>query len=417
VARTGRRTVCGMLVGAGLAGRWHHSRAHRFFTSARWDPDRLGLVLLKLIVGWLVPARAPLLVAIDDTLFPRTGRKVHAATWCCDSVASLTRADKVRTLRWGNNFVVAGTIVTLPFLDRPCCLPILARLWVKGGPSKHQLARQIVDLIAATVPNRVVHVVADGAYMTRELSRHPPANITLIGRLRANAALHERAPNVYTYRGNRPGGRPRLIGDRIGNPADLATRHTDKAQEITVTRYGTTHTVTVVDHTCLWLGVRRTDPVRVITIREHHKSSRRATPRSDYYLVTTDRTATAAEIIERYAARWSIEVTFAQAKHETGVGEARNRTRPAVERTVLFGLTVYSLTVVWYHLAGHHPTVTADHRRRSPWYRTKTHPSYPDMPAKLRRTLIAVRFRAELAASATPEEINKMLLTWHDITA
>jgi hypothetical protein len=30
---------------------WHHSRAHRFFAAARWHPDRLGLTVLRLIVG------------------------------------------------------------------------------------------------------------------------------------------------------------------------------------------------------------------------------------------------------------------------------------------------------------------------------------------------------------------------------
>jgi hypothetical protein len=31
VAQPARRTVCGMLVGAGLSRVWHHSRAHWFF--------------------------------------------------------------------------------------------------------------------------------------------------------------------------------------------------------------------------------------------------------------------------------------------------------------------------------------------------------------------------------------------------
>jgi len=37
----GERNVFGMLSGAGLAQRWHHSRAHRFFSKAPWstDPD------------------------------------------------------------------------------------------------------------------------------------------------------------------------------------------------------------------------------------------------------------------------------------------------------------------------------------------------------------------------------------------
>ena len=44
IAQTRRRTVCGMLTGAGLDRVWHHSRAHRLFANARWSSDALGLV-------------------------------------------------------------------------------------------------------------------------------------------------------------------------------------------------------------------------------------------------------------------------------------------------------------------------------------------------------------------------------------
>src|SRR5256885_13219672 len=74
VARPARRTVCGMLAGAGLAGVWHHSRAHRFFTTARWHPDTVGLTMLRLIVGHLLPLGAPLAIAVADTAFRRHGR-------------------------------------------------------------------------------------------------------------------------------------------------------------------------------------------------------------------------------------------------------------------------------------------------------------------------------------------------------
>ena len=55
---------------------WRHGRAHRFFSHARWSAEDLGLVLAKLIVALLMPDGEPVLVAIDDTLFQRTGRKV-----------------------------------------------------------------------------------------------------------------------------------------------------------------------------------------------------------------------------------------------------------------------------------------------------------------------------------------------------
>jgi DDE superfamily endonuclease len=57
IARTRRRTVCGMLLGVGLERRWHHARAHRFFAVARWCTDELGLTMLDLIVDRLLPAR------------------------------------------------------------------------------------------------------------------------------------------------------------------------------------------------------------------------------------------------------------------------------------------------------------------------------------------------------------------------
>src|SRR3979409_648185 len=71
IARPAGRTVCGMLAGAGLSRVWHHSRAHRFFACARWSADAVGLVVLRLVTGWLIPAGAPLVIAVDDTMFRR----------------------------------------------------------------------------------------------------------------------------------------------------------------------------------------------------------------------------------------------------------------------------------------------------------------------------------------------------------
>ena len=48
---------------------------------------------------------------------------------------------------YGNNWVIAGIIVTLPMLQRPVCLPVLARLVVKDtmSASRLWLARQMID--------------------------------------------------------------------------------------------------------------------------------------------------------------------------------------------------------------------------------------------------------------------------------
>ena len=75
LVQPGKRTVCGMLTGAGLSRLWPHDRAHWFFSRARWNADDLGLAAAVLVVSLLVPAGAPVDVAVDDTLFRRRGKK------------------------------------------------------------------------------------------------------------------------------------------------------------------------------------------------------------------------------------------------------------------------------------------------------------------------------------------------------
>jgi hypothetical protein len=81
LTQPGQRTVTGMLVGARLAGRRHHDLAYRFFATARWSADQLGLVLLDWIATTLVPPGAPLVLAVDDTLWRRAGPRLHGAAW------------------------------------------------------------------------------------------------------------------------------------------------------------------------------------------------------------------------------------------------------------------------------------------------------------------------------------------------
>jgi hypothetical protein len=91
LAQPGRRTVCGMLSGAGLSRGWSHDRAHWFFSRARWDPGELGLATARLVVSLLVPAGEPVLVAVDDTLFRRRGKKVFILSFRVSRSCDLRR--------------------------------------------------------------------------------------------------------------------------------------------------------------------------------------------------------------------------------------------------------------------------------------------------------------------------------------
>jgi DDE superfamily endonuclease len=395
LAQPGRRTVCGMLSGAGLSRLWPHDRAHWFFSRARWNPDDLGLAAAKLVVSLLVPAREPVLVAIDDTLFRRRGKKVWAASWFHDGSAQ----GKHKTGR-GNNWAVLAVIVRLPFCDRPVALPVMAKLVVKGtnSASRLWLARRMTQKLADALPGRDLHAVADSAYAGEELKKLGK-QVTWTTRLRKDAALHGLPPERTGKRG-----RPRARGDRLPKLAGLAAAAV--FAQVTVTRYGKTETVQATAVTCLWYSVFGTRPVQVILVRDRSASG------YDLALVTTDLGAGLAPVIERYAARWSIEVAIQDAKQEFGAGQARNRTAGAVRRTVPFQLACQAIAVTWYATAGHHPADVEDRRARAPWYRSKARPSTADMTAKLRRVLIAARFRSSRPDQPTPEEIRAIRLAW-----
>jgi DDE superfamily endonuclease len=438
VARPWQRTVTGMLIAAGMSRVWHHSSAHRFFSRAVWSLDEVSMVLLALIVDMLLPPGAPVLVAVDDTVFARSGRKVAKAGWHYDA-AIKTRAKKKAkakagarakageggsggVVRWGHCWVVAGIVVTLPRLHRAVCLPVAFALWThtRGSTapeqSKQVLACRLVTAIAAHLPGRHVDVVADCWYAgadgaqgaAKGASRHRglPEPITLTSRLRTNTSLRRIATPAPGPRR----GRPPRIGAVIGTPKDLAEHPDTVWRETVVHRYARADTVTLAETVCLWYGVYRCRAIRVILLRDDG-----ATTGYGIALITTDLNTPAAQIVERYAARWSIEVAFADAKQITGVGEARNRTTQAVDRTVPIGLIVQSLVMLWH--TRHGSDDLTRRREQAPWYPSKTQPAYHDMITELRHAMITAKYRGTSHHQPTPQQIHDVSLAWEQAAA
>src|SRR5918995_251974 len=373
VAQTGPRTVCGMLLGAGLQAGVSPHRPHRFFSVHRWS--------------------------VDDTLFRRRGKQVHAAFWTHDA------SQPGRVTARGNRWVIVGIVVRLPFQVRPTCLPVLFRLWGgKGSATPVELARTLVGLLARAFPDRVIHVVGDAAYHGRPL-RDLPERVTFTTRVQRNAVLYAPAPPPTGKRG-----RPRTRGDRIGNPTQAGVGASWR--QTSVTRYGRTDTVAVAEVACLWYGAFGKRRGRLVLVGD-----RTAAPARELALFTTDLTSTVEQIVARYAGRWSVEVAIETAKGRWGSGRARNYLEQAVARTLRFGMLTMSLVVIWYALPGHHPEDVTDRRARQPWYTTKTEPSFEDMLAKLRRTIIAARFLPQRPGKATPEQINAVHLAWASAAA
>ena len=402
LTRVRGRTVTGMLIAAGLSGEWHHSRAHRFFSRARWSADRLGLVALGLIAGRLTED-GPLVVAIDDTLLRRSGPKVFARQLHHDG-SSPAAGPRAGRIAHGNAWVVAGVVVALPFLERRVCLPVLFRLWRPGkGPTQVAHAAELATLIAQAHPDRGLIVLADGAYAARALSPADlPRNVTVIARARRDLRLNAPPPP------RRPGqvGRPRTRGERLPSLRERA-RSGGPWRRTRIEAYGERRGVEVAEQAGIWPKAWGATRVRAVALRDA-----RAADQIDMVVISSDPDLPAERILGLYALRWSIEVAFRDAKQHVGVGEAQNRTRPAVERTAPFAFLCLTLAVLWYSLAGGAEEDVARRRRLAPWDRSKRRPSVQDMLVALRRAIIAGRLSASMGAQGRDRKPGDLAEIW-----
>jgi hypothetical protein len=425
----GRHTVTAVALAAGVVGSRHISWCHRFFSRAMWHPDHLGLMIFRRALRW-VPAGDSLVVLVDDTLARKHGKAIALGSMHHDPLLSSVRK---AFASFGHVWVVLALWVPLPFGPRGgpkgIALPLLFRLYVLyvgskrgnradapsgvgGGaratsgpryqraqaafppperrPTKPELAQEGIALVAqwaATfAPVRTVYVVGDTTYTNRTTMEGRPENVEVVGRLRLDAALFAPPPP------RRPGqrGRTRKKGARLPTPQAMGATRTERGtwRRLRLTLYGKTVTPLVFRGTALWYGALRHHPIRFVVVRD--PSGRRR----DEAFFCTDLTVGVTFLLETYAKRWALEVTFFDCKQSLGFEEPQNQATRAVRRTAPFAGIVYALVVLW---AAHE--VVAGRAPRwvpRPWYRHKASLSFADLLAAFRQASVC------RAASAAP---------------
>jgi hypothetical protein len=129
--------------------------------------------------------------------------------------------------------------------------------------------------------------------------------------------------------------------------------------------------------------------------------------RRDLALITTDLVTSAEDLLARYCVRWSIEQTIKDGKDLLGVGDAHNRLKHAVERTVPFMLLTLTILVCWYAQFGDAACDLTQRRGIARWYRRKTTISITDMLIAFRRARITTVHTAQ----TTPDLNNHTAMT------
>jgi len=394
---TQRRTITGMILAADAVDVKHHSAFHRVFARAPWSLDDMGLTILGMIEPFLGPT---VMLAVDDTLARKRGLKIFGVGMHHDPLLSTRKSASVN---WGHSWVIVAVLVKFPFCKhRTFALPILFRLYLNKKAAvkakceyrtRPQLAIEMLQLLCFTHENKHFHVVADTAYGGQSVLLNLPSNCDLTSRLQINARLYD-APPAHQA-GVR--GRPRKRGRRLPTPREMLQMK--RVRRITLDMYGRHNRVRVRDVKARVYAAPKC-PLRAVAVDMLSGN------RYQHAFYSTVHDASAKEVLEWYAMRWSIEVTFHDTKQQLGFEQPQVWSKRAVERTAPMAMLLYSLIVLWFAKVGYR----SYRAPKRPWYPEKCRASFADMLGTLRCESIRERFLSMAVRGGGYQKILKTLL-------
>jgi hypothetical protein len=318
-------------------------RYYTFMASVKLPWEAVWETLWQAIPSPLVDGR--LVLALDDSINPKTGKKIFACQRTFDHAA------KTNQTRWP----WAQTLVTLgllkPIHGRWSCIPLAFAFYLRCETLRQRCMRvrgqavvfadkltQAVTLIArlgAFFRQAPLLVVTDSWFGNRGLLKPLRSRLGerahLLSRLRVNAALFTLAEPVAGK-----AGRPRKYGARLGSAGELAAAMRTQAQTYTLHVYGARREVVAAERVVMLKSLRCA--VRVVWV--YRKTQWVA-------LMTTDLTLTVEQIVEYYSARWKIEAGFREIKQEIGSAYTQTRNPDAVTNHLHFCLAATALAWIY----------------------------------------------------------------------
>jgi DDE superfamily endonuclease len=376
----GKRTVTSCLRIIGLSQERRFVNYHRVLSRARWSGRTASHLLLGLLVRRFVP-EGPIVLGVDDTIERRRGKHIQARGIYRDPVrSSHSHFVKASGLRW----VSLMLLTPIPWAARTWALPFLTCLapserYMQKYRRRHKpvldWARQMIWQAQRWLPNRELVVVGDSAFSALEwLSALVRRNITVVTRLRLDAALYDPAPV------RRPGtnGRPRKKGKRRPTLRHVLNHKTTTWRRLSVPGwYGAgNRVIEVCRRTAVWYHTGLPPvPIRWVLIRDPEK---RFDPQA---LLCTDLTQSPLTIVSWFVRRWQVEVTFQEVRRTLGVETQRQWTQQAIARTTPCLLAVFSLVTLLADRLVRQGTLPL---AQDAWYR-KPRPTFADALAAVRQ--------------------------------
>lgn len=378
----GKRTVSAALTVMGLKDDPQYQNYHRVLNRAQWCGLTASKILLGLLVQVFVPANAPIIMGVDETLERRKGDRIKQKGVFRDAVRS---SKKYLVHSFGLRWVSLMLIVSVPWSSRAWALPFLtlnapSEATNKANDKRHKTSidwiQQMVCLVRRWLRGRALVLVTDGALTAVKLGltcgalRQP---VTWVSRMRLDARL-------YAWPGKQPPGKRGPKPKKGKRRQSLQARLDDPRTRWRKTEIdwygGRQYTIEYATGKALWHRAGFDPlPIRWVLVRD---------PAGKYEataFLCTDLTAAPLQILHWFILRWNVEVTFQEARAHLGLETQRQWSDLAIARTTPALLGLFSLvTLLAYHLTRDKPFPA----RTSAWY-LKKEPTFSDALAIVRR--------------------------------
>jgi len=321
-------------------------RFYTFMASNKLPWNKLWRILWSMIPDPLSDGR--LLIALDDFINPKTGRKIFGCSHIFDHAAKTNQSK----YPWAQNVVLIGLLKRIK--GRWACLPLAHRFYLPKKaidakldnmkvPGKDtsfktkldQAVEMVIQLAHHFVGYRIT-VVCDSWFgnngLFQPLRKHLGSSVHLLSRLRSNTVLYTMPHNGRSKKR----GRRRKYGDRLSSCGELAATFISRASTYRVFLYGKYRDVNAFSKTVMLKTLKC--PVRVVWV--FRKTQWIA-------LLSTDMDLSVEQIIEYYGARWKIESGFKEIKQDIGSSKSQTRNPYAVINHINFSMM--AATIIWIY--------------------------------------------------------------------
>ena len=398
----GRRVVAAWLRTAGLSDDYQDYYFFLQSVGRRWR--ELGRLTLVLVLRHVLSNQTRVLIAIDDSPTKRYGPKVEGAgihhdptpgpaghSFCYGHIW-VTLAVIVRHRRWGTIGLPIWSWLYVRQRDVPK-IPKRHR-WV--FQTKLQQAADLLLMAAETLrfAGKEAWAVVDGAYAKRPFVRPAMAlGVTLVGRLRKDAALRDLPPRQKRGAKKRRGCKRKYGVNRIS----LAKRaaHPGGWENIACVIYS----VEVVKRVKTFLATHPTfgGMIRIVIVQEKKRPQ---------FFYCTDPKASVQEIVETFADRAAIEQVIHDVKEVWGSGQQQVRNLWANIGVWHLNLWMHTLTELW---AWRRTAKQLTRREDSPWDTVERRPSHADRRKALQAACLASEFSTAMPHATLPRKFRMLL--------